>query len=85
MIIDKIDEYLNEGVPSDLITKIYIEVRDLDNSLEKFLEELKTRANVGHSFSVLMDEESDQSIKIFFDGDGSFFVKNIEVEKPEGR
>jgi hypothetical protein len=78
----KFKKYLIDGVSSDQLTIITIEVRDPDNSLGKFLEELKCRANPGHSFSVLMDKEGDNPISIGFDGDGSFFVGDIDIKKP---
>lgn len=79
----KFKKYLKEGVSPDQLTIIKISVRDPDESLSKFLQELKLRANPGHSFSVLMDKEGDDPITIGFDGDGSFFVGDIDIKKPE--
>ena len=76
-----VNKYLNEGIPPEKLVKIRIELRDPDGSMAKFLEEIKTRANVGHSFSVLIDKEGDNPISIGFDGDGSFYLQKFEVEK----
>ena len=76
-----VDKYLKEGIPKNKLTRITIELRDPDGSMIKFLEEIKGRANVGHSFSVEIDMDSDEPAKVYFDGDGSFYIQNIEVEK----
>lgn len=59
-------------------TVIEITLRDPDGSLMKFLEDLKGRANVGHSFSVVVDPRDERQAKFFFDGDGPFFIKDVK-------
>lgn len=76
-----INKYLCEGIPPEKLVKIRIELRDPDESMIKFLDEIQRRANVGHSFSVEIDMDSDEPAKVYFDGDGSFYIQNIEVEK----
>jgi hypothetical protein len=75
----KFKKYINEE--NENFTVITVTLRDPDNSLESFLKEIQTRANVGHSFSVLIDKEGDDPISIGFDGDGSFYLKDIEIKE----
>jgi len=57
---------------------IQVELRDPDNSLEKFLKLLRDMANPGHSFEVVLDPDGDCSGVLFFDGDGSFKISHIK-------
>lgn len=62
---------------SEDFKKITVECRDDDNSLELLLNEIKSRGNVGHSFTIILDPGSDDQKQIFWDGDGSDYIKNI--------
>jgi len=63
--------------------KIELLVRDPDNQLVKFLQKVRRHANPGHSFVVVVDPDLGKadggSEKFSFDGDGSFFLKDIIV------
>ena len=65
-------------------TKIEILVRDPDREMVEFLQKIRRHANPGHSFIVVVDPERGKadggSEKFFFDGDGSFMVKEILVD-----
>ncbi|MFH1648338.1 MAG: hypothetical protein ABIA11_01230 [Patescibacteria group bacterium] len=66
------------------LTKIEILVRDPDKELVKFLQKIRVWANPGHSFIVVVDPDVSKSDggseKFFFDGDGSFYLKEILVD-----
>jgi hypothetical protein len=66
------------------LTKIEIVVRDPDNELVKMIEHIRALSSPGHSFSTIVDpdaskEEGQESF--YFDGDGSFFIKEIKMNK----
>lgn len=62
--------------------EITIKLRDPDNQLILMLDHMKTIANVGHSYPVIVDPElREYTKKFFFDGDGSFFIKEIKYNK----
>ena len=70
-------------------TKIEILVRDPEKEMTKFLQKIQRHANPGHSFIVIVDPDQGKadggSEHFSFDGDGSFFLKEILVDgkKPE--
>jgi hypothetical protein len=59
-------------------TQIIVSLNDPDGSLIKFLEALKSTANPGHSFEVIMDPDGDEPQKFGFDGDGAFRIGDIK-------
>lgn len=62
-------------------TEIKVRLRDRDASLVKLLKELRARANPGHSFDVHIDPDAGQeSGHCGFDGDGGFWIGDIEVD-----
>ena len=60
--------------------KIEIELRDPDNNLFNMLEYIKTAANVGHSFVVVVDPDIKDHKTFSIDGDGSFYIKNVKFK-----
>lgn len=60
------------------LTTITVTLRDPERSLVKFLEALRSCANPGHSFPVVMDPDDPDTETFFFDGDGSFFIDEIK-------
>ena len=70
----------------DIIT---IELRDPSNQLVTMIDHIKTIANIGHSYEVVVDpESSDYKKKFYIDGDGPFHIfsvkkdgKEVKVEK----
>lgn len=63
--------------------KVMVTLRDPDGSLVKFLEALASHANPGHSFTVIMDPDSDRQEEFGFDGDGAFYIDNVAAEGTE--
>jgi hypothetical protein len=49
--------------------------------LNKLIEYIKTNGNTGHSFSIIVDPESETEEKFFWDGDGSDSIGDITVEQ----
>ena len=58
---------------------ITITCRDHENSLENLLQHIRSIGNTGHSFSIVVDPEGDDTEKHYWDGDGSDYIKNIEI------
>lgn len=54
---------------------ITITCRDLDNTLEKMLQYMKSVGNSGHTFSIVLDNDK----KFEWDGDGSDAIFEIKV------
>jgi predicted ABC-type ATPase len=75
-----------KSAPKEMLTKILVTLRDPEHSLQRFLEWLKRHANPGHSFVVIGDpgysEEEEGKQRFGFDGDGAFYVHDIEVTEP---
>jgi len=70
------------AIPKNKLTKIEIEVRDPDDQLVKMIEHIRRLSSPGHSFIAVVDpdvtkEEGKETFS--FDGDGSFFIKNIKM------
>lgn len=64
--------------------EIVIKLRDPENQLIKFLIAARGNANPGHSFPVVLDpDDSEHKKEFFFDGDGSFFIKDIKFNGEE--
>lgn len=60
--------------------KIELTVKDPDKKLERLLNCIKDKGNVGHSFSIIVDPE-DEEEKHYWDGDGLDYIKDIKVKK----
>lgn len=58
---------------------ITVVCRDNDDTLERLLNHIKQIGNVGHSFSIIIDPEGDNTEKFGWDGDGSDYIKEIKV------
>lgn len=58
---------------------ITITCRDNEDSLESLLNHIKNTGNVGHSFSIIVDPEGDDTQRFGWDGDGSDYIKEIKV------
>lgn len=63
--------------------QITILIRDPDHQMIKFLHAARAAANPGHSYTVVIDPDSKQSQDFGFDGDGSFFIKDIKFNGKE--
>jgi hypothetical protein len=64
--------------------EIKILVRDPDHQLIKFIKAIRGAANPGHSFPVVVDpDDSEYERKFYFDGDGSFYIKDIKFNGKE--
>ena len=50
-------------------------------ALQKLIEYIKKNGNTGHSFSIIVDPESEDEEKFFWDGDGADSIGDIEVEQ----
>lgn len=68
----------NEWKESKLKT-ITITCRDYDDSLEDMLRHIQKTGNVGHSFSIIVDPEGDDTRQFGWDGDGSDYIKDVTV------
>lgn len=55
-----------------------VTARDPDGQLLALVREIKARANVGHSFTVVVDPGDEHPAKFDMDGDGAFHVIAIE-------
>lgn len=53
---------------------------DVDDKLTSLLNYIKDIGNVGHSFSIIVDPDSDDTKNFGWDGDGSDYIEKIEVE-----
>lgn len=69
-------EWLKE-YQQDLKT-ITVTCSDPDDKLEALLNHIKTSGNVGHSFSIIVDPEGDDTKKFYWDGDGSDYIRDIK-------
>ena len=76
------ETYLKEkfGNASTDTLKIILTLRDPDGQMLKFLKKVQVLANPGHSFGVVVDPKSEDEETFGFDGDGAFFLKDIEVK-----
>jgi hypothetical protein len=71
-------EFLKSSKPK--FDEITITIRDLDQALIKFLTAAQGTANVGHSYPVTIDgDDAEHKQEFFFDGDGSFYIKDIKL------
>jgi hypothetical protein len=76
--------FLSEGVPDERLTTITIKCRDLDHSLENLLKHIQKAGNVGHSFRIVVDPDyKEETAEFGWDGDGSDYIQDIKVKKPE--
>jgi len=61
----------------------YINI-EVNNESRKVLIDLTTHikslSDIGHSFTVIVDPESDDKKEFFIDGDGAFRIKSINIE-----
>lgn len=62
---------------------IEIKCRDGEDNLERLLNHIKNIGNTGHSFSIIVDPESDDTEKFYWDGDGSDNIREINVSRGE--
>lgn len=76
--------YLLEKNAREMV-KVTVEVDKREvGALTSMLQEIRGRANVGHSFSVEVDpEDPEGGGRYFFDGDGCFYMGEIEVNGEE--
>lgn len=72
---------LQEGVPSNQLTAVTVVARDYDGKLKKLLECIKKCGNCGHSFSIIVDPDGDDTERFDWDGDGSDYIKEVTVSK----
>ena len=64
--------------------KLVINVVDSEGELQKLIDHIKKIANMGHSFEVVVDPNNkDYTEKFYIDGDGSFYIKDVEFEKED--
>jgi len=75
------DESTNEIVGGP--KKITITANDSEGNLEKMLNLIKELGNSGHSFSIVIDPDSDNEETFSWDGDGSDKIDSIESESTE--
>lgn len=71
---------INEADQSKDKYKLVIELRDPDHSLEKLIQYIADSANVGHSYEVIVDPDSDGKKSFGIDGDGPFHIFSVKVE-----
>lgn len=65
----------------DEFVELKILLRDPDDQLFRLIDYIKSTANVGHSFEVVVDPDLSENKKSFgIDGDGSFFIKDIKKD-----
>lgn len=61
---------------------IEVELIDPDDQLAKIIDYIRKLSSPGHSFDVVVDPDSKENRKSFgIDGDGSFYIKKLEVNK----
>jgi hypothetical protein len=66
----------------DDMPEITIKLRDPDNQLLRLLDYIRELSSPGHSFSVVVDPDMSENRKSFgIDGDGSFFIRQIKLNK----
>ena len=63
--------------------QIVIECRDPDGRIKNLLDYIKSTANIGHSFPVIVASESDHKKEFYIDGDGPDYIYSIK-EKAKG-
>lgn len=75
-----INNKVEESINNDL-TEIKVILRDPDDQLIRMIDYIKSTANVGHSFEVVVDPDSRETKRSFgIDGDGAFFIKDIKKD-----
>ena len=80
--MQKFSEWVTGTKPEPRKFKIItITCRDQDNTLVDLLNHIKKAGNVGHSFSIIVDPEGDDTKKFGWDGDGSDYIKDIKTEE----
>jgi hypothetical protein len=70
------------SISDEGITKIEITVRDHDDQLVKMIEHIRQLSSPGHSFITIVDPDASKKEgkeTFSFDGDGSFFIKEIKM------
>ena len=78
---------LKTKVPNlrDKYEKHYIlTVTDIDDKILNMLEHIKSTANGGHSFDVVVDPNTDNEAKFYIDGDGMDRIIDIRVDTYDG-
>lgn len=58
---------------------ITITCKDNNNTLEKILNSIKSVGNMGHTFSIVIDPDSNEGEKFEWDGDGSDSIQEIKI------
>lgn len=67
------EKYLNNGGVT-----YKIECRDPDGKLKSLIEYIGKIGNVGHSFSIIVDPDSDNEERFDWDGDGADSIRSIK-------
>jgi len=61
------------------LDEIIVKVRDHEDQLVKMIDYIIHTANIGHSFKVVVDPDMrEYRKKFYFDGDGTFHVKEVK-------
>lgn len=65
-------------VADNELKTITIKARDREGTLKRLLDCIKKTGNVGHSFSIIVDPEGDDTEKFGWDGDGSDYIQDVK-------
>ncbi len=64
---------------ADDFEEITVRLRDHDDQMVKMIDYIMHTANIGHSFEVVVDPDmKEYRKKFYFDGDGSFYIKEVK-------
>ena len=72
----KLVKYLSEELETGSVT--IISTGDAPETIRKMFEHIKKLANVGHSFTIIVDPDGDESETFYIDGDGADYIKEIQ-------
>lgn len=61
-----------------------LRVHDAESSIYNLLDCIKSVANAGHSFEVVVDPGAEDEFRFYIDGDGTDHISEIKIQEYEG-
>jgi hypothetical protein len=74
-IITKFDSFINENLQEDKDTLIIETRKGSGEKLKKIIDCIKNCGNVGHTFTIIIDDQEFE-----WDGDGSDYIFNVKLK-----
>lgn len=78
---DFVSNKVNEELSPNQLDIYEVHCRDIDGELKKLLEYIAKNGNGGHSFSIVVDPDSDDEKKFYWDGDGGDYLQSVKIKQ----